>query len=151
MAPETDIEGNVGPLDDVALEQIREVFRSVDGLVDDAGFDSRLDPTTLEIRFSDGIGDADWCRFDVRWFQRGYYSFHYTDEQGVNFRFDYHPKPNAPDKHFHAPPEARSSDPEPSCILATEPTVVARAVHSLWRRAYETDSLALLNEAENPP
>jgi hypothetical protein len=71
MAPETDVEGNVGPLDDVALGQIREVFGSVDGLVEDAGFDSRLDPTALEIRFADGIEDADWCRFDVRWVQRG--------------------------------------------------------------------------------
>ncbi|MFD1599676.1 hypothetical protein [Halobellus rarus] len=56
------------------------------------------------------------------------------DEQGVNFRFDYHPKPNAPDKHFHAPPEARSSDPEPSCIVATEPTVIPRVVERLRLR-----------------
>ncbi|WP_311174092.1 hypothetical protein [Halobellus ordinarius] len=151
MAPQTDIEGNVGPIDDVALDRIRTVFTRLDGLVETAGFDSRLDPTKLEVQFSDGIADASWCRFDVRWFQKGYYSFHHVDEQDVNFRYDYHPKPDAPVKHFHRPPEARSDDVEESCVTATGPMIVARAVHSLWRRAYETDSIAHLNEAANPP
>ncbi|WP_096391767.1 hypothetical protein [Halopenitus persicus] len=151
MTEQTDIEGNVGPIDDVTLEGIRSVFANLDGLVEEAAFDSRLDPTKLEIRFSDGIGDASWCRFDIRWFQKGYYSFHHTDEQGVNFRFDYHPKPGMPEKHFHSPPEARSANVEQSCITTTEPMLVARAIHSLWRRAYDTKSVELLNEAENPP
>ncbi|MGQ4556006.1 hypothetical protein [Halobellus sp. GM3] len=127
------------------------MFASVDGLVGEAGFDSRLDPTKLQIRFDDGVGNAEWCRFDVRWFQRGYYSFHHTDERGVDFRFDYHPKPDAPEKHFHTPPDARSDDVERSCITTTDPMLVARAVHSLWRRAYETGSFDALNTAENPP
>jgi hypothetical protein len=150
MAPD-DIEGDVGPLDDVALGQIREEFRTVDGLVEEAGFDSLLDPTRLIVRFGDGIGDADWCRFDVQWYQNGYYSFHHTDGESVDFRFDYHPKPDAPERHFHEPPDARSENPPRSCITVTEPKVVARAVHSLWRRAYETGSLKLLNETKNPP
>jgi hypothetical protein len=151
MATHTDIEGDVGPIDDVALDQIRSVFTRIDGLVESAGFDSRLDPTKLEIRLADGIGAATWCRFDVRWFQRGYYSFHHTDERDVDFRYDYHPKPDAPERHFHRPPEAGSDDVERSCITATDPMIVARAVHSLWRRAYESNSLSHLNTAENPP
>ena len=81
----------------------------------------------------------------------GYYNFHHTDEQGVDFRFDFHPKPDAPDKHFHEPSDAPSANPPHSCLTVTEPKLVTRAVHQLWRRAYETDSTELLNEADNPP
>lgn len=151
MEPDADIEGDVGPLDDTALEQIRAEFRRLDGLVSEAGFDSLLDPTKLVIWLDDGIGDADWCRFDVRWYRMGYYNFHHTDEQSVDFRFDFHPKPDAPDKHFHEPPDAPSANPPQSCLTVTEPKLVTRAVHQLWRRAYETDSPELLNEADNPP
>lgn len=151
MEPDADIEGDVGPLDDTALEQIRAEFRRLDGLVSEAGFDSLLDPTKLVIWLDDGIGDADWCRFDVRWYRMGYYNFHHTDEQGVDFRFDFHPKPDAPDKHFHEPPDAPSANPPQSYLTVTEPKLVTRAVHQLWRRAYETDSPELLNEADNPP
>ena len=151
MEPDADIEGEVGPPDDTALDQIREEFRRLDGLVSEAGFDSLLDPTKLVIWLDDGIGDADWCRFDVRWYRMGYYNFHHTDEQEVDFRFDFHPKPDAPDKHFHEPPDAPSENPRQSCITVTEPKLVTRAVHHLWRRAYETASLDLLNQADNPP
>jgi hypothetical protein len=116
MEPDTDIEGEVGPLDETALEQIRDEFTMLDGLVIEAGFDSLLDPTKLVVQFDDGIGDADSCRFDVRWYQTGYYNFHHIDEQDVNFRFDYHPKPEAPNKHFHNPPDAPSEHPQRSCI-----------------------------------
>lgn len=116
-----DIEGDVGPLDEAALEEIRETFTAVDGLVADAGFDSLLDPTGLVV-FEDGVGDADWARFDVRWFQRGFYSVHHVDERGVDFRFDYHPKPDAPERHFHAPPAAASEDAVESCITVTNPS-----------------------------
>ncbi|WP_424020123.1 hypothetical protein [Haloferax sp. Atlit-48N] len=150
MADETDIEGTVGPIDDVTLEEIRTVCTRADGLVEDAGFDSRLDPTKLQIHFRDEIAEATWCRFDIRWFQRQYYSFHCLDECGVQFRYDYHPKPDAPEKHFHTPPEANSGDVEQSYIVTTEPMLVARAVHQLWRRAYETASFDALNTAENP-
>ena len=151
MEPDTDIEGDIGPLDEAALEQIREEFTRLDGLVADAGFDSLLDPTKLVVRLDDGIGNADWCRFDVRWYRDGHYNVHHTDEQGVDFRFDFHPKSDAPDKHFHEPPDAPSADPPRSYITVTEPKLVARAVHHLWRRAYDTNSLELLNDAANPP
>lgn len=151
MGAPGDVESDVGPLDEAALEQIRETFTAVDGLVADSGFDSLLDPTEFVVVFEDGVGEAGWARFDVRWFQRGYYSFHHVDERGVDFRFDYHPKPDAPERHFHSPPAAASGNVVESCITVTAPGLVARAVHSLWRRAYETNSFDGLNTAENPP
>lgn len=142
-------EGDVGSLDVAALEAIRETFLALDGLVDRAGVDSLLDPTELGVHVEDGIADATWCRFDVRWYRTGYYSVHHTDENGLDFRFDHHPKPDAPDRHFHHPPDA---DPvTASCITVTDSRYVARAVHQLWRRAYETGETAQLNTAENPP
>lgn len=151
MSLDTDIEGDVGALDIDAMEQIREELSHLDGIVRTAGFDSLLDPTTLTVEFDDGIGGAGWCRFDIRWYRSGYYNIHYTDEREVNFRFDYHPKTGAPERHFHPPPDARSDDPEASCINVTEPRLVARAVHKLWRRAYDSDSFEDLNTARNPP
>lgn len=144
-----DIEGDVGPPDVAAMEQVQELFVTLDGLVEYARFDSLLDPTALRIRPDDGIGDAGWCRFDVRWFQRGYYSIHHTDENDLDFRFDHHPKPDAPERHFHHPPDAAVV--EQSCIDVDEPELVTRAVHKLWRRAYETGKTGHLNAANNPP
>lgn len=45
----------------------------------------------------------------------------------------------------------RTLTPPNSCIAVEEPRLVARAVLKLWRRAYETESLADLDTAENPP
>ena len=144
-----EIKGDIGSLDVAALEEIRDEFLTLDGLIDHAGFDSLLDPTELQVHVDDGIADATWCRFDIRWYQTGCYSVHHTDENGLHFRFDHHSKPNAPDRHFHHPPDA---DPvTASCIEVTEPRLVARAVHQLWRRAYETGETTSLNMGENPP
>lgn len=151
MDAASDLEGDVGPLDEAALEQIRATFANVDGLVSDVGFDDWLDPTKLVVHLDDGIGAADWARFDVRWYRHGYYNIHHTDEQDVDFRFDHHPKADAPARHFHEPPGARSENPVPSCITVTEPQLVARAVHLLWRRAYDANALSNLNTAENQP
>lgn len=65
MDPNADTEGDVGPLDDTAVAQIREEFTRVDSLVSEAGFDSLLSPTKLVVWLDDGIGDAGWCRFDI--------------------------------------------------------------------------------------
>ena len=40
---------------------------------------------------------------------------------------------------------------EPSCIDVTEVSLVARAVHAMWRAAYENNDLDRLNSASNPP
>jgi len=145
-----DVDGDLGRLDEYALDEIRKVFERQDPLVESAGFPSLIDPQALTVNFDDGIAGARDARLDVRWFRSGYYNFHYTDSER-DFRWDYHPKKNAPNKHFHPPPDTRTTDPVGSCIVVEEPELVARAVHKLWRRAYDTGSLTALNTAENPP
>lgn len=147
MLPDDDLDGDLGALDVVAMDQVRAAFTGLDGLVEAAGFQNLADPETVHVYFSDGIGEATDCRLDVRWYRRGYYSVHHTDSIDRNFRWDYHPKVDAPDKHFHPPPDARSDDVEPSCITAEKPDVVARVVHKLWRRAYDTGETSTLNTA----
>ncbi|PSQ47733.1 hypothetical protein BRD15_06770 [Halobacteriales archaeon SW_6_65_15] len=153
MFHEDDLDGDVGSPDVRVLKQVSEAFLKLDGLVDEAstGLNDLIDPQELHVHFDDGIGDAEWARFDVRWYRSGCYSFHHIDSEGVNFRWDCHPKDGAPRRHFHPVPDAPSNDAEESCIEEREPKVVARAVHKLWRRAYEEGSLKHLNKAENPP
>ncbi len=148
MVPDEDLDGDLGTLDVVAMDEVRSAFTGLDGLIDAAGFRNPADPEVVHVYFADGIGAADECRFDVRWYRKGYYSVHHTDPTGRNFRWDYHPKVGAPEKHFHPPPDAPSADPEPSCLTAEDPPVVARAVHKLWQRAYDTGRTGALNSAE---
>lgn len=146
-----ELAGDVGAPDVAGMEIVRDVFLRNEPLVAEAGFDSVLRPREVRLAFDDGIGDASDARIDVSWYTSGAYSFHYTDSAGVDWRFDRHPNPHSPEKHFHAPPDAKSHDAEPSCITVEEPRLVALAVLKLWRRTYETESLAHLNTAENPP
>lgn len=148
MLPDEDLDGDLGTLDVVSMDEIRAAVTGLDGLVENAGFPDLADPQVLKIRFSDGIGAAEDGRFDIKWYRTGYYSFHYSDSTGRNFRWDHHPKTRAPNKHFHPPPDAPSGNPEPSCISAMDPPVVARIVQKLWRRAYDTGTTELLNSAE---
>ena len=151
MGFDADVDGDLGPLDEYALDEIRTVFTTQEPLVGDAGFPDLIDPRELTVSLDDGIGDAIEARFDVRWYRRGYYAFHHTDTAGHDFRWDYHPKEGVANKHFHPPPNPHRADPVPSCITVEEPALVARAVHKLWRRAFDTGSLAALNIASNPP
>jgi len=148
MLPHDDVDGELGTFDVVAMDRIRSAFTGLDGLIETAGFRNLADPELVRIRFADGIGDATACQFDIRWYRKGYYSIHHTDSIDRNFRWDYHPKADAPDKHFHPPPDAPSDDPKPSCLTVEQPPVVARTVHKLWRRAYDTGDTAKLNVAE---
>lgn len=147
MTRAADIDGELGTLDPIAMDEIRAAFVGLDGLIDDVGFPNPADPAVVQVTFADGIGDATHCRLDIRWYTWGYYSIHYTDSTDRNFRWDYHPKIGAPDRHFHPPPDAPSADAEPSCLTATQPPVVARTVHKLWRRAYDTGDTDRLNSA----
>lgn len=146
-----------GPIDRPALIAIRDVFDIEEPLAT-AQLDDFLDPGTLEIRFDDGLCEAETARFDVQWTTRDDYKFHYTDPQGVNFRWGKHPhdgdyvRANGPE-HYHPPPDA-SSDPntvEASCITQSASLLVTRAVLKLWRVAYHADSLTPLNAGNNPP
>lgn len=115
-----------------------------------------LDPDELRIELSDSVGAADSARFDIVWTTTDDYNIHYTDSEGRNLRWDVHPNeyPRAPeDKHFHPPPDTASdpNDVKDSHINVAEIELVARAVHTLWREAYECGSLKEINDAKNPP
>lgn len=77
-----------------------------------------ISPRVLEIRL-DGTqypSAVNEIRVDVRWFVGGDYTVHYLEvrKDGTwQCRWDRHPKPEAPRKHYHPPPEA-SSTVEPS-------------------------------------
>ncbi|WP_394353983.1 hypothetical protein [Haloarcula sp. JP-L23] len=149
--PATELAGAVGPPDVTIMRRIRTLFLEAEPLVEATSFDSVLHPQELTIQFEDGIGTADQCRLDVTWFRSGAYRFHYVDTEEVNWRFDRHPNTHSPAKHFHEPPEAHSETAVASCITVDDPSLVARAVLKLWRRAYEMDDLEVLNTASDPP
>mgnify|MGYP000023547569 CR=1 FL=1 len=145
-----ELSGDIGPPDPSIMQTIRNLFCQEEPLVKDATFDSVLQPSELRLQFSDGIDTAEWCRLDVTWFRSGAYRFHYVDSEAVNWRFDRHPNPHSPEKHFHEPPDAHDHTAVESCVTVEEATLVARAVLKLWRRAYETGNVDQLNTAENP-
>ncbi len=140
-----------GPIDARALREIRELILNQEPLVEEALLDDALNPQTLLVELSDGVGAASTARIDIRWSLTGNYAAHYTDDQGRNFRFDCHPKPDAPTRHFHPPPDAPSRPVEPSCITVREASLVTRAILQRWRYAYTNDTFEGLNDAENPP
>lgn len=140
-----------GAVDAGALREIRALFVEIEPLVDAAAFDDPLNPTSLTLELADGVGEASTARFDVRWSGTDNYAFHYTDSADHDFRFDCHPKPDAPTRHFHPPPAADSRPVEPSCITVTELPLVTRAVAQCWRYAYDGGVFDGINDATNPP
>lgn len=140
-----------GPIDAGALREIRDLFVELEPLVETASVDDPLNPQTLSVELSDGVGAASAARLDLRWSLSGNYTVHYTDDFGRNVRFDCHPKPDAPRRHFHPPPDAPSTPVEPSCITVSEVSLVTRAVLQRWRYAYENGTFDGINDAENPP
>lgn len=139
------------PIDAGALREIRDIVRNQEPLVEAAALDNPLNPQSLSVELSDGVGAASRARLDIRWSLPGNYAAHYTDNQGRDFRFDCHPKPDAPIRHFHPPPDAPSRPVEPSCITVREAALATRAILKRWRYAYMNDTFEGLNDAENPP
>jgi hypothetical protein len=146
-----------GPPDRPVLIAIRDLVDDREPLAT-AQLDDFLDPESLAVTFEDGLCDAERARIDVQWTTRNDYTFHYTDSNGVDFRWGKHPhggdyRPDDGLEHYHPPPDA-SSDPnrvEKSCITQSSPQLVTRAVLKLWRTAYHAESLAPLNAGSNPP
>lgn len=147
----TDRAGEFGTIYLPALQRIRNLWVDVEPLVVETRYDDPVDPTELHVELADGLLDADSARFDVQWSDLDNYSFHYVDSADVNWRFDRHPNTHSPDRHFHPPPSARTADAEPSCIRVAEVSLVARAVHKLWRTAYDSGTLDRLDSVSNPP
>jgi hypothetical protein len=146
-----------GAVDRSALLTIRETVTAYEPLAT-ATLDDFLNPETLQLRLSDGLGPADSGRIDVQWTVHGDYAFHYTDPTGMNCRWDKHPHggdySHVDDlAHFHPPPDAASTPEivENSCITHPSAELVTRAVLKLWRAAYHADSYDPLNAGRNPP
>ncbi len=143
--------GDFGPIYLPALQRIRDLWLELEPLVDVTSYDNIVAPTELHISLIDGLSDAESARLDIQWSEQGMYSFHYVDSDNVNWRFDRHPNTHSPEMHFHPLPNAATTAAEPSCITVTEVSLVTRAVHAMWRAAYEDDDTAQLNSASNPP
>lgn len=142
--------GNTGPVDYEALQRIRDIFREYEPLVTQSDLGDRLDPQIeLNITVGDGFGECPRGRFDIVWTERDCYNFHYTESAGIDFRFDRHPDPHAPEKHFHEPPDANTR--VPSCIEVEPADIVTLAVLKCWRTALNQDDPTLVNTRSNPP
>ncbi|MBX0297400.1 hypothetical protein [Haloarcula nitratireducens] len=148
---EDDRAGEFGPIYLPALQRIRDIWLEIEPLVDATAYDDVVAPTELQISLTDGLGDAENARLDIQWSELGMYSFHYVDAADVNWRFDRHPNTHSPEIHFHPPPDAATTAAKPSCIDVTEVSLVTRAVHAMWRAAYEDDEPDRLNSTSNPP
>ena len=134
----------VGPVSYPVLKQIRDLLVTEEPLVEAAEFDTPVSPSELLVEFETGLETAG--RFEITWWEAGAYRFHYTEPDGIDFRFDRHPKDGAPEAHFHPPPDAGTA--EPSLLAGTsQPQVVTRVIVSQWRNAIiEQTDLTLLNE-----
>lgn len=144
-----------GATDRGSLGDFRDVFEEMEPLAD-AELDDPVNPRELRIRLQDGVGTADAARIDVEWTTVGDHKAHYTDSAGRDYRFGEHPHdyPRPDDeKHFHPPPDASADhdEVEDACIEHRELELVARAIHKLWRKAYEQGSFAQVNDASDPP
>lgn len=142
--------GNTGAIDYEALQRIRDIVLNSEPLVTGYELGDRLDPQPqLTITLDEGFGSSACGRFDIVWTERDCYNFHYTEPDGLDFRIDRHPEPNAPPKHFHEPPDASTR--VPSCIEIEQVEIVTRAVLKCWRTALDSDDPWLVNTQSHPP
>lgn len=138
-----DISGPVGPVEYPILRQIRDLLLNEEPLVDAVTFDDPVNPTELVVEFTTGLASPG--RLEITWWESGAYRFHYTEPDSVDFRFDRHPKEDAPTTHFHPPPNAGRAE---HSFLAgvTQPQLVTRAIVARWRQAIvEHDDVGILN------
>ena len=138
-----------GAIDVTKLDSFRDAFISIEPLASGA-IDDRLDPRNLRITIPYGIGEAEETIFTIRWTTVNDYNIHYSDTSERNLRWDIHPHdfPTPPDdRHFHPPPDASSTgdDVEASCLGVPSIDLVARAVHFLWRQAFDAGSITDIN------
>lgn len=138
-----DLPGSVGPVDYPVLRQIRDLLLEEEPLVESATFDDPVNPTELVVEFTTGLEAPG--RFEITWWNSGTYRFHYTEPSGVDFRFDNHPKDDAPDAHFHPPPDAGRAQ-RSFLGKMSQPQIVTRAILGRWRQTIiEEDGFGVLN------
>ena len=144
-----------GAIDVTKLDAFRDAFCSIEPMAE-GEIDDRLDPRQLRLTIPYGIGVATATTFTVRWTTMGDYNIHFSDTAGRDLRWDIHQHDfSTPpdDRHFHPPPDASSADDyvEASCIEEARVSLVARAVHLLWRQALDEGSMNEINAGTNPP
>ncbi|WP_458190995.1 hypothetical protein [Haladaptatus sp. NG-WS-4] len=112
-------EGPSGPLDIPTLTVLAQ-RAATHPLVSDWQFrPDSITPRVLELQVDSEQYPAavDDVRVDIRWFEGGDYSVHYLEisaDKTWQCRWDRHPKPNAPNEHFHPPPTAEDTvEPSP--------------------------------------
>lgn len=118
-------DGTGGPLDVNTLRTMARRARSHDLVVQWRFRPDTISPRVLELqldveRYPDAI---EAVRVDVRWFEDGTYTIHYLEtgpDHEWQCRWDRHPKPEAPEAHFHPPPAAGPAI-EPSPVDAAHP------------------------------
>jgi len=152
------------------LETVEATFRDrLGGLVKSVEWvpEYHVGPTELRIRLWSGIL-ADEGRFDVTWWTRHGYKYHYVEEGpdgeegrdseasdadgtdgGLQFRFGWERRAGLPDKHFH-PPDDLDAHRE-SCIRHEDVTRVTLAVIKCWHAAATESDPAKLNALADPP
>lgn len=146
------------------LNTVETTFRErLNGLVKSVNWEPDYDVglEELQIELWDGIY-ADESRFDVAWWTRHGYKYHYvegasgertnreSDEtHGLQFRFGWEKRPDCPDKHFH-PPEDLDAHRE-SCIQHEDVKRVTLAVIKCWYVAATTGDPEKLNALSDPP
>ncbi|WP_135824823.1 hypothetical protein [Halorussus ruber] len=148
------------------LETVETTFRNrLNGLVKSGEWipDYDVGPNELRIELWDGI-HADRSRFDVAWWTKHGYRYHYVedgggsesdshdserDSTGLQFRFGWENRPEYPDKHFH-PPENLDAHRE-SCIEHEDVKRVTLAVIKCWHAAATASDPEKLNALSNPP
>ena len=141
-----DIAGPVSPVDYPTLQQICSLLVNEEPLVESTTFDDPVNPTELVVEFSTGLDSPG--RMEITWWKRGGYRYHYTEPDGVDFRFDKHPKADAPNAHFHPPPDAGQAT--QSVLTDISQPQIIRAVISRWRRALiEGQGLDSLNSDDD--
>ena len=162
---------DVGAPDAELLARARTVAEMYEPLVVDSAFDDPLDPWELRLHLGAGI-EADSGRFEVTWTDRLRYRYHYTEGEAFNYRYDFHPRTDVQDRHFHEPPcAARGSlrsplaiprfsrfqrsnraahDAVPSCIAVETVRLVTLAVLQLWRDTVESGDIARLQQVDPP-
>lgn len=139
---------DTGAPDPDLMTIVRTVAEDYEPLVTASAFDDPINPEEVHLHLTDGVS-ADSGRFDVTWTNMGYYRYHYTEGDDLNYRYDRHPRVDLPDNHFHEPPDA-AHDAVPSCIEVETVRLATLAVLQLWRETVETGELDLLQQP-NPP
>lgn len=135
------------------LERAREMALRNEPLIEDSdiGFGGS-DQIELNLYLTEGIENG-LGKFTAVWWDEGWYSFHYSEGDDFNYRYDFHPRPTSPvdEKHFHEPPKAEHRDDNPtSCITHERVELVVLAALQMWRDAWEQGDLTLLQQPNQP-